>query len=112
MNDVTKIQHIYDELAEALKDLGVKKSNMFGMPMLKLGKRPIGGLHEDGIMFKLPVDSDEMKYALSLQGSHIFTPSMNGRTATMKQWVIVPIAHRSHFIDFATRSIRFVESDE
>lgn len=103
---------MYDELAEKLAPLGIKKSNMFGMPMLKLGRRPIGGLDEDGIMFKLPVDSDEMKQALSLKGAHVFTPSMNGRTATMKQWVVVPFEHSAHYMDFATRSIEFVETGE
>lgn len=103
---------MYDELAEKLAPLGIKKSNMFGMPVLKLGRRPIGGLAEDGIMFKLPVDSDEMATALALDGSHIFTPSMNGRTAVMKQWVIVPFRHSAHYMDFATRSIQFVETGE
>ena len=102
----------YDELAEKLTPLGIKKSNMFGMPMLKLGRRPIGGLAEDGVMFKLPVDSDEMKAALALEGSHVFAPSMKGRTAVMKQWVIVPFEHSAHYMDFATRSIQFVETGE
>lgn len=102
----------YDQLAEKLVPLGVKKSNMFGMPVLKLGRRPIGGLDEDGVMFKLPVDSDEMKLALSLKGSHLFAPSMNGNTTTMKQWVIVPFEHSAHYMEFATRSIQFVETGE
>lgn len=79
--------------------------------MLKLGRRPIGGLHEDGVMFKLPVDSDEMKRALSLEGAFIFAPSMHGRTRIMKQWVIVPAKHHQHYMDFALRSIRFVEEE-
>jgi len=49
---------------------------MFGLPMLKPRRRPIGGLAEDGVMFKLPVDSDEIKLALSLKGSHLFAPSI------------------------------------
>lgn len=102
----------YDKLAENLASLGIKQSNMFGMPVLKLGRRPIGGLDEDGIMFKLPVDSDEMKLALSLKGSHLFAPSMKGRTAVMKQWVIVPFEHSAHYMEFATRSIQFVETGE
>ena len=102
----------YDELAEQLTHLGVKQSNMFGMPMLKLGRRPIGGLAEDGVMFKLPVDSDEMAAALALEGSHIFNPSMKGRTAVMKQWVIIPFEHEVHYLDFATRLIQFLETGE
>lgn len=90
--------------------MGIKQSNMFGMPVLKLGRRPICGLESDGIMFKLPVDSPEMAKALSLNGAHIFTPSMNGRTARMKQWVVVPFEHESQYYDLALRSIQFVEN--
>lgn len=102
----------YDELAEKLTPLGIKKSNMFGMPMLKLGRRPIGGLAEDGVMFKLPVVSDEMKAALALEGSHVFAPSMKGRAAVMKQWVIVPFEHSPRYMEFAMCSIQFVEKGE
>ncbi len=102
----------YDQLAEKLAPLSIKKFNMFGMPMLKLGRRPIGGLAEDGVMFKLPVDSDEMKAASALEGSHIFAPSMKGRAAVMKQWVIVPFEHSAHYMEFAMRSIQFVETGE
>ncbi len=101
----------YDKLAQNLAYLGIKKSNMFGMPVLKLGRRPIGGLAEDGVMFKLPVDSKEMKTALSLSGAHVFMPSMNGRTAVMKQWVVVPVKHQAHYTAFALRSIKFLEDD-
>lgn len=103
---------MYNELADRLGPLGIKKSNMFGMPILKLGRRPIGGLAEDGVMFKLPVDSDEMKAALALEGSHTFAPSMKGRAAVMRQWVIVPFEHSTHYMDFALRSIAFVETDK
>lgn len=109
---MSAIPNSYLELAESLAPAGVRQSNMFGMPVLKLGRRPIGGLESDGVMFKLPVDSPEMAEALSLGGAHVFTPSMNGRTARMKQWVVVPFEHGSYYYDFALRSIRFVEESE
>lgn len=106
------VQAAYDQLAKDLEPIGIKKSNMFGMPTLKLGRKPIGGLDEDGIMFKLPVDSAEMKLALSLSGAHIFAPSMHGKTRVMKHWVIVPVEHQDHYLKFAERAIAFVESGE
>lgn len=109
---MSKLVDAYDSLAISLEEMGVKKSNMFGMPVLKLGRRPIGGLAEDDIMFKLPVDSPEMKLALSLDGAHVFAPSMHGRTSVMKQWVIVPLEHHAHYMDFALRSYRFVSEGE
>lgn len=105
-------QAAYDKLAKDLESAGIKKSNMFGMPTLKLGRKPIGGLREDGVMFKLPVDSGEMKLALSLSGSHIFAPSMHGKTRVMKQWVIVPVEYQEYYPQFAERAIIFVESGE
>ena len=100
----------YDQLAKGLELAGIKKSNMFGMPTLTLGRKPIGGLSEDGVMFKLPVDSAEMKLALSLSGSHIFAPSMHGKTRVMKQWVIVPVEHQEYYPQFAERAVAFVGS--
>ena len=101
----------YDRLAGELESAGVKKSSMFGMPTLKLGRKPIGGLHEDGVMFKLPVDSAEMKKALSLPGAHIFAPSMHGKVKVMKQWVVVPAEHAGHYGEFAAKSVEFVAHD-
>ena len=96
-------------LTDSLASAGIKQSNMFGMPVLKLGRRPIAGLEPDGIMFKLPVDSPEMAKALSLNGAHVFTPTMNGRTARMKQWAAVPFEYERLYLDFALRSIKFLE---
>ncbi len=103
------LEQAYEDLAKSLEEAGIKKSNMFGMPVLKLGRRPIGGLDSDGIMFKLPVDSPEMKLALSLNGAHLFQPSMkNKKGPLMKQWVIVPMEHSEKYFDFALKSIEFV----
>lgn len=103
--------HEFDQLAKELEDLGIAKSNMFGMPVLKLGRKPIAGLAGDGVNFKLPVDSSEYKLALSLPGAHLFQLEMKDRHGpVMKQWVVVPFAHKAHYPDLAAASIKFVES--
>jgi len=102
----------YDELADSLRTSGIVSSNMFGMPVLKLGKKPILGLTDDGINFKLPVDSDAYKTALALSGAHVFQPEMHGKKGPlMKQWVVVPFAHKDHYLELAAASITFVGSE-
>jgi hypothetical protein len=99
----------FQALAKQLSGDGVIASNMFGMPVLKLGKRPICGLDSDGINFKLPAGSNAMSRALKLDGSHLFQPTMKGRQGpVMKQWVVVPFRHSNMYLDFAHESLRFV----
>lgn len=102
----------FDKLADSLKAAGITKSNMFGMPVLKLGKKPIAGLTSDGINFKLPADGHDMKQALALAGAHLFQPEMHGKKGpTMKQWVVVPFVHKDKYTDLSVASIKFVESE-
>jgi hypothetical protein len=85
---------------------------MFGMPVLKLGKKPIAGLVVDGINFKLPANSDDMKNTLKLPGAHLFQPEMKSKKGSiMKQWVVVPFIYNGKYTDLAVASIKFVESD-
>ena len=106
-----KTHKTFEALAEDLADVGIVKSNMFGMPVLKLGKKPICGLDHDGINFKLPIDSPEYEQALSLDGSHLFQPEMKGKKGPlMKQWVVVPFAYSSAYVELAMASIKFVEA--
>jgi hypothetical protein len=102
----------YNRLADLLSELGITKSNMFGMPVLKLGRKPIAGLASDGVNFKLPVDSKEHQKALALDGAHLFQPEMKGkRGPVMKQWVVVPFSHESSYEMLAQASIEFVASE-
>lgn len=103
---------IYEGLAQSLGDAVVTKSNMFGMPVLKLGKKPIAGFVADGINFKLPADSKDSVYALSLEGAHLFQPEMHGKKGPlMKQWVVVPFSHESKYMDIVEASIKLVETE-
>jgi len=105
-------QQAYDSLADKLAPAGITKSNMFGMPVLKIGSKPVCGLEDDGVSFKLPADSDEMKLALSLEGAHLFQPEMHGRKGPlMKQWVVVPSKHEEHYDKLISCSIAFVERE-
>ena len=102
----------FNKLAESLKEVGVTKSNMFGMPVLKLGRKPVAGLASDGINFKLAAEGNDSKAALALPGAHLFQPEMHGKKGPlMKQWVVVPFAHHEKYLDFAEASIQFVESE-
>ncbi len=102
----------YERLAIELEKIGIKKSSMFGMPVLKLGKKPICGWWEVGVNFKLEPDTEIYQFALSLEGSHMFQPVMkNGRVMNMKNWIIVPFKHESHYLKFAAASIEKVEKE-
>lgn len=102
----------YDRLAESVQAVGITKSNMFGMPVLKLGKKPVAGLADDGINFKLGADSSESKQALALSGAHLFQPAMHGKTGPlMKQWVVVPFVHEAKYPELVEASIKFVEQE-
>lgn len=102
----------YEQLASDLKSAGIIKSSMFGMPVLKLGRKPICGWWEDGVNFKLKPDSDTYKLALSLEGSRIFQPVMkNGRVMTMKNWIVVPATHAEYYRQLAQASIEIVAAE-
>ncbi len=102
----------YDRLANSMAEAGIVKSNMFGMPVLKLGKKPIAGLADDGINFKLPVGSPAYDQALAMSGAHLFQPEMHGRKGpVMKQWVVVPFEHEASYADLAVASMKFVQSE-
>jgi hypothetical protein len=79
----------YDEIAGDLAARNVVAGQMFGMPTLKADGKAIGGLTDEGMVFKLP-DESAREQALSFEGAHLFEP-MAGRP--MREWVVVPTAH-------------------
>ena len=99
----------FDVLATKLEPLGIRKSNLFGMTVLKLGKRPVCGLEADGIMFKLDPETEFYAAVRSMDGVRLFAPTMkNGRSVTMRNWVVVPFAYADRYMDLAQESIRLV----
>ncbi len=77
----------FDALAETFVARGAKRSQMFGMPVLKKGDKVFAGTFGDAMTFKL--DPDDHAKALKRAGVRPFEP-MPGRA--MKAWVLVPVA--------------------
>jgi hypothetical protein len=85
----------FEDLVELLaaEDPDVHAGKMFGMPVFLRGRKAFGGPRQGAMVFKLSGDAHAK--ALALEGSHLFDPGDMGRQ--MKQWVVVPIAHRQHY---------------
>jgi len=79
----------YDVLAEDFVARGAKKSQMFGMPVLKKGDKVFCGTFGDAMTFKLG-SPEEAEAARKRKGVEAFEP-MPGRA--MKAWVLVPVEH-------------------
>jgi len=79
----------YDALAEDFVARGAKKSQMFGMPVLKKGDKVFCGTFGDAMTFKLG-SPEEAEAAMGRTGVEPFEP-MQGRA--MRAWVLVPLEH-------------------
>ena len=84
----------------------VKRSQMFGMPCLKVKGKVFLCLYEDEMVFKLSGQSHSQ--ALALEGSSLFDPSRSGRP--MKEWVRVPAAYSSTWIKLAEAAYLYINS--
>ena len=81
----------------------IRLSSMFGMPCLKRenGKVVAGSWKDGGITVKLP-DETQREAALALAGAALFDPGM-GRV--MREWVHVPAAQSSRWLDLVEHAI-------
>lgn len=105
MDPETAFMQLADEFAE----IGIKASSMFGSRVLKLDRRPVAGLANDGVFFKLKADSDAFELANSLEGSHPFQPEMKSRKGpVMKQWIVVPLKHQKRYDELLQAAIQYV----
>jgi hypothetical protein len=95
----------YQAIAKALEPLGVVQSKMFGMPALKANGKAFAGLFGDAIVFKLK-DSAHAE-AMALAGAELFDPSGMGRP--MKEWIVVPSAHRSRWKALGQRALESLD---
>lgn len=93
----------FERVASALSDLGVVRGAMFGMPMLKTGKRVFAGIYGDAMTFKLA--PEDLATALAITGVEPFEP-MAGRA--MKEWVLVPLARSRRWPALAEQARRYV----
>jgi hypothetical protein len=93
----------FGELAEAFVARGAKRSQMFGMPVLKAGGKVFAGTFGDAMNFKLA--PDDLEKARKQTGVEPFEP-VKGRA--MKEWVLVPLTHAKRWADLAERAFSYV----
>lgn len=83
----------------------VTASQMFGMPVLKTGKKAFAGERHGDMVFKLP--PEEYRAAASLPGAHDFEP-MPGRR--MNGWLVVPAELHERWPELAEQARVYVAS--
>jgi hypothetical protein len=93
----------FEALAEGFVARGAKRSQMFGMPVLKAGDKVFAGTFGDAMTFKLA--PEDLEAARTKSGIESFEP-MKGRP--MKEWVLVPLAHAKRWQDLAERAFSYV----
>jgi hypothetical protein len=98
-----RFESIVEQLAEEAPDVSAGK--MFGMPIIKVAGKAIGGPRDEGFVFKL--DEAARAKALKLEGAHPFDP-MGGRP--MKEWVVVPEQHVKRWLGFAQDALAYRNS--
>jgi hypothetical protein len=97
---------LYEHVANLLAlRPGVSKSQMFGMPCIKVNGKAFASLNGETMVFKL--SGEERSLALGLVGSHLFEP-MAGRE--MKEWVQVPLEQGEAWQKLAENALAYVAS--
>ncbi len=79
------------------------KSQMFGKPCFKIGKKAFTCFFENSMVFKL--NGEFHQEVLSLDGSELFDPS--GKNRPMKEWVQVPFDYKEKWKIFAEKSAEY-----
>jgi hypothetical protein len=98
-----KTVECFEALAEDFEARGAKRSQMFGMPVLKAGDKVFAGTFGDAMTFKL--GPEDLEQARAQRGVEPFEP-MKGRP--MKEWVLVPLAQAKRWPDLAERAFSYV----
>lgn len=83
---------------------GAVKSQMFGKPCFKIGKKAFICFFKNAMVFKL--NGKFHQEALSLKASQLFDPS--GKNRPMKEWVQVPFDYKEKWRIFAEQSAEYV----
>lgn len=99
---MTQPDRAYIEAAESIS--GATQSQMFGKPCFKVGGKAFVAYFQDAMVFKLT--GDKHANALALEGAQLFDPSGKGRA--MREWVQVPLAHKTLWPAFATAAAQYV----
>ena len=101
-------RQLYDDVVDEITATSPATSGkMFGMPTLKNGTKAFAGFSQDAMVFKL--GGPDHAQALALSGARLFDP-MGGRP--MKEWVAVPAAHASKWLELARAAMRYVGGGE
>src|SRR6476620_3438699 len=81
-------QKLFDKIVNefASDKAGIARSQMMGMPCLKVRGKMFAGYWRDAMVFKLV--GTARAEAIKLKGAHLFDPSEMNRP--MKEWVVIP----------------------
>jgi hypothetical protein len=102
---MSKSEERYSAIADRLtSESNIARSQMFGMPCLKVNGNVFLGFHGGALAFKL--SGQAHAEALAVEGAVLFDPSNRGRP--MKEWVQIPAAQSSRWNDFADRALTYV----
>ena len=97
---MTEQESLFNDIGAELGE----KSQMFGKPCFKVGKKAFVCFFQNAMVFKLTDEAH--KEALSLDGSELFDPSGKGRA--MKEWVQVPFDYKDQWQHFAKHAADYV----
>ena len=100
---MTEEEQYFVSVGEGIKDS--KKSQLFGKPCFKIGKKAFICFFQSEMVFKLSGTSHQD--ALSLGGAQLFDPSGKGRP--MKEWVQLPFDYKSQWKGFAKQAVSYVD---
>jgi hypothetical protein len=93
----------FDRLASSFAARGAVRSQMFGMPVLKVHDKVFAGTFGDAMTFKLgPAD---LQKALKANGVEPFEP-MKGRA--MREWVLVSVDHSRSWPRLAEQAFSYL----
>ncbi len=98
---MTKEEQYFIEIGGEIQ--GATKSQMFGKPCFKIGRKAFCCFFKNSMVFKL--NGEVHQEALSLDDSKLFDPS--GKNRPMKQWVQIPFEHKDKWKLFAEKSAFF-----
>ena len=99
---MTKEEKYFIEVGNKIQ--GAVKSQMFGKPCYKIGKKAFVCFFKNCMVFKL--NGEYHQEALSFDGSELFDPS--GKNRPMKEWVQVPFDYKEKWKIFAEKSAEYV----
>lgn len=86
-----------------------EQSQMFGKPCFKINGKAFICFFQNEMVFKLKLNSDPHRDALSLDGSQLFDPS--GKNRPMKEWIQVPYSYSEKWQEYALSALEYVKGN-